>query len=46
MIEIAEGLADDDKVVTVGQSGLKDDAVVTIINETEEAQVSDNAPTD
>jgi len=46
MIEIAEGLADNDKVVTVGQSGLKDDAVVTIINETEEAQVSDNAPTD
>jgi len=46
MIEITEGLEDDDKVVTVGQTGLKDDAVVTIINEAEEAQVSDNAPTD
>jgi membrane fusion protein (multidrug efflux system) len=46
MIEIAEGLEDDDKVVTVGQAGLKDDSVVTIINDAEEAQVSDNAPTD
>ena len=46
MIEIAEGLDDGDKVVTVGQAGLKDEAVVTIINDAEEAQVSDNAPTD
>jgi membrane fusion protein (multidrug efflux system) len=46
MIEIVSGLEDDDKVVTVGQAGLKDDSVVTIINEAEEAQVSDNAPTD
>jgi membrane fusion protein (multidrug efflux system) len=46
MIEITEGLEDDDKVVTVGQTGLKNDAVVTIINEADEAQVSDNAPTD
>ncbi len=46
MIEITEGLADDDKVVTVGQGGLKNDAVVTIINEAEESKVSDNAPTD
>ncbi len=46
MIEITEGLEDDDKVVTVGQAGLKDDSVVTIINDAEEAQVSDNAPTD
>jgi membrane fusion protein (multidrug efflux system) len=46
MIEITEGLEDDDKVVTIGQTGLKNDAVVTIINEADEAQVSDNAPTD
>lgn len=46
MIEITSGLEDDDKVVTVGQAGLKDESVVTIINETDEAQVSDNAPTD
>jgi len=33
MIEITEGLDDTDNVVTVGQLGLKPDAVVTIINE-------------
>jgi len=32
MIEITDGLGDDDQVVTVGQVGLKDDATVTIIN--------------
>jgi membrane fusion protein (multidrug efflux system) len=46
MVEIIEGLGDDDRVITVGHIGLKDDAVVTVINATEEAQVSDNAPTD
>ncbi len=46
MIEIASGLEDDDRVVTVGQAGLKEDAVVTVINEPEETQVSDDAPTD
>lgn len=46
MIEITDGIDDDDRIVTVGQVGLKDDAVVTIINAPEEAQVSDNAPTD
>ncbi|MEJ2128518.1 MAG: efflux RND transporter periplasmic adaptor subunit [Woeseiaceae bacterium] len=46
MVEITDGLSDDDRVVTVGHVGLKDDAVVTVINATEEAQVSDNAPTD
>jgi len=46
MIEITGGIDDDDLIVTVGQIGLKDDAVVTIINATEDAQVSDNAPTD
>ncbi len=48
MIEVVEGLADGDQVITVGQIGLKDEALVTIINENdlEETQVSDNAPTD
>jgi membrane fusion protein, multidrug efflux system len=45
-IEISSGLTDDDRVITVGHVGLKDDAVVTVINATEEMQVSDNAPTD
>ena len=45
-IEISSGLTDDDQVVTVGHVGLKDDADVTVINATEETQVSDNAPTD
>ena len=46
MVEIVEGLADADRVVTMGQIGLKDDALVTIINAVEDAQVSDNAPAD
>jgi membrane fusion protein (multidrug efflux system) len=46
MIEVITGLADNDRVITVGHVGLKDDAVVTVINATEDAQVSDNAPTD
>lgn len=46
MIEVVEGLTDGDRVITVGQIGLKDEALVTVINETEETQVSDNAPTD
>ncbi len=46
MIEIAEGLTDGDRVITVGQIGLKNEALVTVINESEETQVSDNAPTD
>ena len=45
-VEIVDGLADADDVITVGQIGLKDGAVVTIINAVEDAQVSDNAPTD
>jgi membrane fusion protein (multidrug efflux system) len=40
MVEIIDGLGDDDRVVTIGQIGLKEDAVVTVING------SDNAPTD
>ncbi len=48
MIEVDEGLADGDQVITVGQIGLKDEALGTNINENdlEETQVSDNAPTD
>ena len=55
MIEITTVLDDDDQVITVGQVGLKDDAVVTVINAPEELvddvqqvdnQVSDNAPID
>jgi membrane fusion protein (multidrug efflux system) len=46
MIEIMSGLADGDRVITVGHVGLKDDAVVAVINAAEDAQVSDNAPTD
>jgi membrane fusion protein (multidrug efflux system) len=46
MIEITSGVSDDDRIVTVGHVGLKDDALVTVINATEDAQVSDNAPTD
>lgn len=38
MIEIIDGLGDDDHVVTMGQIGLKADASVTVINAT------DNAP--
>lgn len=55
MVEIAAGLDDDDQVVTVGQIGLKEDAVVTVINAPEDAadtlaedgeQVSENAQAD
>ncbi|MDH3612547.1 MAG: efflux RND transporter periplasmic adaptor subunit [Gammaproteobacteria bacterium] len=55
MIEITDGLVDDDQVVTVGHIGLKDDAIVTVINapddtavtaEQSDEQVSENAPTD
>ena len=46
MVEIIEGIDDADQVVTVGHIGLKDEAVVTIINSEEQTQVSDNAPTD
>ena len=56
MIEVVEGLEDGDRVVTVGQVGLKDEALVTIINaapgdepenaDADDNQVSDDAPTD
>lgn len=37
MVEILDGLADDDVVVAVGQVGLKDESKVTIINESADA---------
>lgn len=47
MIEITSGLSDDDRVVTVGQVGLKNDALVTIINVPETAdQEGDDATVD
>jgi len=55
MIEVSDGLVDDDQVVIVGQVGLKDGADVTVINAPEEVvddveqaeeEVSDDAPTD
>jgi membrane fusion protein (multidrug efflux system) len=51
LVEISEGIADEDMVVTVGQVGLKEGAAVTVINapdeaETAEEQVSDNAQAD
>ncbi len=51
LVEISEGIADEDLVVTVGQVGLKEGAAVTVINapdeaETAEEQVSDNAQAD
>jgi membrane fusion protein (multidrug efflux system) len=45
MIEIVDGLEDTDRVVTLGQIGLKDGSKVTVINMPEE-QVTDNAPSD
>jgi membrane fusion protein (multidrug efflux system) len=55
MIEITGGISDGDRVVAVGQVGLKDDAIVTVINAPNdssddatqnEEKVSDNAPLD
>lgn len=45
MVEIVEGIDDADQVVTVGHVGLKNDAIVTVINNNDEAEVSDDAPT-
>ena len=47
MVEITSGLSDNDRVITTGQIGLKDDALVTIINAPDAAdQQGDDAPTD
>ncbi|MDJ0938555.1 MAG: efflux RND transporter periplasmic adaptor subunit [Woeseiaceae bacterium] len=46
MVEIVTGLGDAEDVVTVGQIGLKDDAVVTVINADtdDDAETDDDAP--
>ena len=41
MIEVIEGLTEDDNVITVGQIGLKPDATVSIINAPAEESVPD-----
>ena len=47
MMEITSGLSDDDRVITTGQIGLKDDALVTIINAPDATeQEGDDAPVD
>ena len=47
MMEITSGLSDDDRVITTGQIGLKDDALVTIINAPDAAEEEgDDAPAD
>ncbi len=43
MIEITDGLDDNDYVITVGQVGLKPDASVTVINASDDSPVSDTA---
>ena len=45
MIEIVDGLEDTDEVVTLGQTGLKDDSLITVIN-TPQEQRSDDAALD
>ncbi len=42
LIEIVEGLTDNDNVITVGQVGLKPDAKVTVINATDEGPAGDS----
>jgi len=44
MMEITDGLADDDRVITVGQVGLKPDAEVNVINDQGEAADSQPEP--
>lgn len=47
MIEITSGLSDKDRVIITGQIGLKDDALVTIINAPDAAdREADDAPAD
>ena len=45
MIEIISGIDDDDSVVTLGQAGLKHEALVTVIGSDEEERPV-NAPAD
>ena len=44
MIEITDGLTDDDDVITVGQVGLKADATVSVINRPAEDGPVDDVP--
>lgn len=46
MIEVVEGLEDGDRVVTVGQVGLKNEALVTIINAAQDDQAEDDQAED
>lgn len=48
LIEISDGLVDDDHVITVGQVGLKPDAKVSVINELDDvtADASDEVATE
>jgi len=47
MMEITSGLSDGDRVITTGQIGLKDDALVTIINAPDATeQEGEDAPAD
>jgi len=54
MVEILSGLDDDEAVITIGQSGLRNEAKVTVIDgpggsqtpPDDDVKVSDNAPTD
>ena len=46
MIEVTEGLTDDDSVITVGQIGLKPDATVTVINMEADDEPAEDAPVD
>ena len=52
MVEILEGIEDGERIVVIGQVGLKPDSKVTVINdelnlaEQAETTVTDNAPTD
>jgi hypothetical protein len=43
LIEITEGLSDDDNVVTVGQIGLKPDASVTVINAPDDSVLGESS---
>jgi len=41
LVEIVDGLLESDNVITVGQIGLKPDAVVTVINAPADAEAPD-----
>lgn len=45
MVEILTGLEDDDEIITLGQVGLKEDSVVTVINRPSEGEQPDGEET-